>query len=164
MRKKKFLIPGLVLFGVMVVAGMGFVGCHRPPMFCGGEFCGKEFPEHVLEKIDAAVEELELTKTQTTQYREIRTRVEKQLVEVGAQRKAFFDKVKMEMDNEKPDLNVISGLVKSHVEHFPNRVDMFLEDFMEFYGVLDEKQKAVITTFLKDKFKKFEAFKALMSS
>ena len=164
MRKKRFLIVGLALFGVIVIAGMGLVGCHKPPMFCGGGFHGKEFPKHVLEKIDSEVEALDFTETQLARYGEIRVRVENELIEVGNQRKAFFGKVKIEMDKEKPDLNVLSALVKSHVENLPNRVDMFVDDFMEFYAVLDETQKAVITTHLKGKFKKFEAFKALLSS
>ena len=106
MLKKRSLILGFVLLGAILAAGMGLVGCNRPPMFCGGGFHGKE----------------------------------------------------------KPDLNILSALVKSHVERFPNRVDMFVDDFMEFYGVLNENQKAVITTHLKEKFKKFEAFKAFLSS
>ncbi len=164
MLKKRSLILGFVLLGTILVAGMGFVGCNRPPMFCGGGFHGNDFPNHVLEKIDSEVEALELTEAQTARYQEIRTSVEKELVEVGNQRKAFFDKVKTEMEREKPDLNVLSGLVKSHVENFPIRVGMFIDDFMAFYEVLDENQKAVITTHLKEKFKKFEAFKALLSS
>jgi hypothetical protein len=35
---------------------------------------------------------------------------------------------------------------------------------MAFYDILDENQKALITTQLKKKFQKFEAFRALMAS
>ena len=164
MLKKRSLILGFLLFGAILVAGTGLVGCNRPPMFCGGGFHGKDFPNHVLEKIDSEVEALELTEAQTDRYREIRRSVEKELVEVGKHRKAFFDKVKTEMEREKPNLNLLSGLVKSHVENVPIRVGMFIDDFMAFYEVLDENQKAVITNHLKEKFKKFEAFKAFLSS
>jgi hypothetical protein len=164
MLKKRSLIVGLALLGTIVIAGTGFVGCQKSSMFCGGGFHGKEFPEHVLEKIDSAVETLDLTKNQLARYGEIRIKIESELVEVGNQREIFFEKVKTEMDKENPDLTVLSGLVKSHVENFPNRVDMFIDDFMSFYEVLDENQKAVIATHLKEKFKKFEAFKAFLSS
>ncbi len=164
MRKKRTLILGLALLGAIVVAGMGFLGCHKPPMFCGGGFHGKEFPKHVLEKIDTEVEALNLSEAQTVRYEEIRAKVENELVVVGNQRKVFFEKVKAEMDREKPDLNALSTLVKSHVENFPIRLGMFIDDFMTFYEILDENQKAIIINGLKDKFQKFEAFRSLMSS
>lgn len=164
MRKKRSLILGLILLGAIVVVGMGFGGCNKPPMFCGGGFHGKEFPKHVLEKIDAEVEALNLSEAQMARYEEIRAKVEKELVVVGSQRKAFFEEVKVEMDLENPDLNVLSTLVKSHVENLPIRVGVFIDDFMTFYEILDENQKGVITTLLKDKFQKFEAFRAFLSS
>jgi len=164
MLKKRSLIVGLAILGAIVIAGTGFVGCQKPPMFCGGGFHGKEFPKHVLEKIDAEMEALELTGNQEARYQEIRTRVENELVEVGNQRKIFFDKVKSEMDRENPDLNVLSVLAKSHMENFPKRAGMFMDDFMELYDILDEKQKKIVTDHLKEKFQKFEAFKALFAS
>ncbi|MBT3255847.1 MAG: hypothetical protein HN366_05220 [Deltaproteobacteria bacterium] len=164
MLKKRSLIVGLALLGAIVIAGTGFVGCQKPSMFCGGGFHGKEFPKHVLEKIDSAVETLDLRKDQQARYEEIRIKVENELVEVGNQREIFFEKVKSEMGKENPDLTVLSGLVKSQVENLPNRVGMFIDDFMSFYEVLDENQKAVITTHLKKKFQKLEAFKAFLSS
>jgi len=164
MLKKRSLIVGLALLGAILIVGTGFVGCQKPSMFCGGGFHGKESPKHVLEKIDSEAEALDLTETQLARYQEIRTKVENELTEVGNQRKVFFGKVKTEMDKEKPDLNVLSALVKSHVENIPNRVDMFMDDFMSFYEVLDDNQKDVITTHLKNKFQKFEAFRALLSS
>lgn len=164
MKKKRSLIVGLALLGMIAIAGFGIAGCHKPPMFCGGGFHGKEFPKHVLERIDSEVEALELTEAQQARYEEIRAKVEKELAEVGEQRKAFFEKLKAEMDKEEPDLDTISVLVKAHINGFPARAGMFIDDFMAFYDVLDESQKAAITTHLKGKFQKFEAFKALMSS
>ena len=146
MRRKRFLVLGLALLGAVAIAGMGFTGCRKPPMFCGGGYDGENFPKHVLEKIDSEVEELNLTETQQTQYQEIRDRLETELIGMGNQRKVFFEKVKAEMDRETPDLNVLSALLKSHVDNFPIRAGMFIDDFMAFYNVLDENQKAVITT------------------
>ena len=164
MGKKRALFLGLALIGAVAVAGMGIAGCQKGPLFCGGGFHGKEFPKQVLERVDAEVEALNLSEAQMARYEEIRTKVQNELVEIGNQRSAFFLKVKAEMDRENPDLNALSVLVKSHVDNFPIRAGMFIDDFMAFYEILDDGQKAVITTQLKDKFKKFEAFKALMTS
>jgi hypothetical protein len=73
MLKKRSLIVGLALLGAILIAGTGFVGCQKPSMFCGGGFHGKEFPKHVLEKIDSEVEALDLTETQLARYEEIRS-------------------------------------------------------------------------------------------
>ncbi len=163
MKQRRNLILGLAILGAVIIAGAGFTGCHKPPMFCGG-FHGKDFPEHVLERIDKEVAELDLNEAQQVQYEEIRKRVETELIEIKNNRKAFFLKVKAEMDKETPDLNVISELLKSRVERFPLRAGMFIDDFMAFYEILNDDQKAMIISELKDKYKKFEAFKALISS
>ena len=160
MGKRSVLISGIILLGAIFIAGTGFVGCHKPPMFCGGG----EFPKHVLQRIDDEVKELNLNEAQQAQYEEIRNRVETELIEVGNTRKAFFERVKTEMDKETPDLNVLSELLKSHADNFPLRAGMFIDDFMAFYEILNANQKAIIVDHLKDKFKKFEAFKALMAS
>ena len=164
MRRKRSFIAGLAFSGAVAFASMGFTGCHRPPMFCGGGYDSEDFPKHVLERIDSEVEELNLTETQQARYQEIRSGLENELIETGKQRKAFFEKVKAEMDRETPDLNVLSALLKSRVDDFPIRADTLIDDFMAFYNILDENQKAVITTQLKKKFQKLEAIKALMDS
>ena len=160
MKKRKFWVLGLALLGAVAIAGIGFAGCHRPPMFCGGG----EFPKHALQRIDDEIKELNLNEAQQAQYEEIRNRVETELIEVGNTRKAFFEKVKTEMDKETPDLNVLSELLKSHADNFPLRAGMFIDDFMAFYEILNADQKTIVVNHLKDKFKKFEAFRALISS
>ena len=164
MGRKRSLIAGLAFSGAVAFAGMGFTGCHRPPLFCGGEYDSENFPKHVLERIDSEVAELKLTDAQQAQYREIRSRLENELIEAVNQRKAFFKKVKAEMDHETPDLKVLSALLKSRVDNFPVRADMLIDNFMAFYNMLDENQKAVITTQLKKKFEILETLKALMAS
>ena len=164
MGKRNVLISGIILLGAIFIAGTGFVGCHKPPMFCGGGYGGEEFPKHVLERIDDEVKELNLNEAQRAQYEGIRNRVETELIEVGNTRKAFFEKVKTEMDKETPDLNVLAELLKSHADNFPLRAGMFIDDFMAFYEILNADQKTIVVNHLKDKFKKFEAFRALMTS
>jgi len=164
MGKKRSWILGLALLSAVAIAGTGLAGCHRPPFFCGSGFQGEEFPKNVLEKIDSEVAALNLTEIQQARYQEIRGRLETELIEVGNQRKIFYEKVKAEMNRETPDVNVLSAIVKSHVDNFPIRAGMFIDDFMAFYDVLDENQKAIITTQLKKKFEKFEAFRSLMAS
>ena len=164
MLKRKKMVIGLVFLGTFLVGGLGFVACHRHPGFCGRGFHGKEFPKHVLEKMDSEVKELDLTEPQQETYQKIRARVEEELAEMARERKAVFAEVKREMDKDTPDLEVLADLLKSRVRRFPDRIDFFIGQFMEFYDVLDEEQKKKVTDHLKDKFKKFEACKAFLSS
>ena len=162
MFKRRTVVVGLALLGTILIAGAGAAGCHRPPGFCGGGCHGKEFPNHVLEKMDSEIEALELTEVQQETYREIRAKVESELVEMGQERKALFQEVKTEMDKDAPDLNVLADLLKSHMKQFPDRMTFFVDQFMDFYQVLDIEQKGKVVAHLKGKFKKFAAFRALV--
>ena len=162
MSRRKMVWLSVALLGVILIAGVGVVGCHRPPMFCGGGFHGKEFPKHVLEKMDTEVEELELTAAQQERYREIRSRVESELVDIGKNRKAFFQGVKTEMDKDSPDLNVVADLLKARGRGFPERMMFFVDQFMDFYKVLNTEQKGEVISLFKKKFKKFQAFRELV--
>lgn len=163
MSKKKTVMVGLALMGTILIAGAGLVGCHRPPGFCGGGCYGKEFPNHVLEKMDSEIEALQLTEAQQETYREIRAKVESELVEMGQERKAIFQEVKTEIDKDAPDLNILADLLKSHAKRFPDRMTFFVDRFMDFYQVLDAEQKGKVVAEFKGKFKKFEAFRALVA-
>ncbi|MCF8143192.1 MAG: hypothetical protein K9N21_04650 [Deltaproteobacteria bacterium] len=163
MVKRRTVAVGLALLGIMVIAGAGVAGCHRPPGYCGGGFHGKEFPKDVLERMDSEIETLELTGVQQEAYGEIRERVESELMEMGQGRKAFFQEVKTEMDKDAPDLGVVADLLKSHGRQFPDRMAFFVDQFMNFYQVLDMEQKEKVVAHLKGKFKKFEAFRALVA-
>lgn len=162
MSKKKTVWLSVVLLGTLVIAGAGVVGCHRPPMLCGGASHGEGFAKHVLEKVDSHVEALELTAAQQERYRELRAQVESQLVEIGQSRKAFFQEVKTEMEKDSPDLTVVADLLKAHSRRFPERMTFFVDRFIDFYAVLDTQQKDQVVSHLKGKLKKFEAFRELV--
>jgi len=163
MFKRRTVVMGLALLGTILIAGAGVAGCHRPPGCCFGGCHGKEFPNHVLEKMDSEIESLQLTEAQQETYREIRAKVEGQLVEMGQERKALFQEVKTEMDKDAPDLNVLADLMKSHTKRFPERVAFFVDRFMDFYQVLDPEQKGKVVAHFKGKFKRLEAFRALVA-
>jgi len=162
MSKKRTVVSGLALLGAFVISVAGIVGCHRPPMLCSAGFHGEAFPKHVLEKADAQVEELELTAAQQDRYREIRTRVESELTDIAKNRQAFLKEIKTEMDKDSPDLSTVADLLKAHSTRFPDRMTFFVDQFMDFYEVLNPEQKGKIVDHLKSKMKKFEAFRALV--
>ncbi len=153
---------GLALLSVVAISAAGIAGCHRPPIFCGGGCRGEAFPKHVLEKVDAQVEELELTAAQQERCQEIRARLKIELMDIARNRQAFFQEVKSEMDKESPDLYLVADLLKAHSRRLPERMTFFVDQFMDFYGILDVGQKQKIVDHLKGKLKKFEAFRALV--
>jgi hypothetical protein len=162
MLTKKNVLLSVALLGTLVIAGAGVVGCHRPPMLCGGGCHGEGFPKYILEKLDSEVAELELTAAQQEGYQEIRAQVEGELVDIAQNRKAFFQEVKTEMDKDSPDVTVVADLLKAHSRRFPERMTFFVGRFMDFYAVLNTEQKGKIVAHLKAKLKKFEAFRELV--
>jgi len=161
MFKNRARLVSVVLLGTLMIAGTAVIGCHRPPMLCGGAGHGEEFAKHVMEKVDSQVEALELTSAQQKRYREIRAQVETQLVDIAEGRQAFFHEVKTEMEKDSPDLNVVTDLLKDHSKRFPERMTFFVDRFVDFYGVLDPQQQGKVIARLKTKLKRFEAFREL---
>jgi len=162
MSKKRIVFLSVALLGAFFISVAGIVGCHRPPMLCGGGCHGEAFPKHVLEKVDEKVDELDLTAAQKERYQEIRAQVESELSDIAKNRQAFFQEIKTEMDKDSPDLNIVADLLKTHSRRFPERLTFFVDQFMDFYGTLDVEQKQKIIDHLKSKLKKFAAFRALV--
>ena len=161
---KKTLIIGAVVLsvglfvGFAVFAGSGF---HR---FCDGgfhsgwhgggfhgRFSGRDFHEHVLDRLDSAAESLDLSEAQEEEYAEIRLRAEALLTEGMEERRTFFRDLRTEMDTEVPDLAQVATLVKERAEKIPTFVGRHVDLFVEFYNILDENQRAELVKMIREK-------------
>jgi hypothetical protein len=66
------------------------------------------------------------------------------------------------MEKDSPDLTVVADLLKVHFGRFPERMTFFVDQFIDFYSVLEPQQKDQVVSHLKSKLKKFEAFRKLV--
>jgi len=154
MKSKTYLIPGLAL---LMIASFG--GCSRfsqqqdsENYDCGWrqKFRNKDFSEHILRKMDRRVEKLSLTASQKNEYNTLREKIKSDLKQMKETRKNFFSDLRNEINRSNPDLNAVADLVKGGVSRLPDRIQNHMDYFVEFYNILDEKQKnKVISGFRK---------------
>ena len=152
---KKLYIIGAVALVLSVVAGLGFVVASGPIKVWGKGFHGPHFhrdlPKHVLSRIDSRVETLNLTEPQKAKYGEIRAKVEKRLREGLEDRKKLREEMRSELNKKTPDMHLVSGMLKKRISGISGFLEENLDLVVEFYDMLDEKQKARIIEHFRDK-------------
>ena len=157
--KKKHVIIGSAVLLTIFIIGSGFLAMEGPSGFCPkgfhSRFHGRDFSKHVLESLDAKVERLNLSESQQVEYEEIREKIEADMAAMKEGRKKFFTELKREMDDENPDIERISGLVKEKLQQMPARVEAHLDQFVEFYSILDEEQKNLLIERFREKMNRF---------
>jgi len=146
LRKKTYVIGGIVLFiGVIVVLAGLLAGC-GPHMFCDGDFS-----KHILSRMDSRVEKLELSDSQQEKYEGIRLKVKVNLDKGKEERREFFSELQIEINKENPDINAVTDLVKREFRDGPINLIDNLDLFAEFYNILDEDQREILITKLRKK-------------
>ena len=159
--KKKMIIAGSILLSTLFIVGAGFVAQEGPGFYQGGfhhRFHGRGFSKHILKRLDSRVEKLNLTDLQQEKYQEMRGRVEQEILEMKNNRGKFFQEIRKEMNQEAPDFEKIAGLLKGKLEQMPVKIGAHLDQFVEFYNVLDEEQKAQIINKFRDKMERCHRF------
>ena len=152
--KKKMTIAGSILLSTLFIVGAGFVAQEGPGFYQGGfhhRFHGRGFSKHILKRLDSRVEKLNLTDLQQKKYQEMRGRVEQEILGMKNNRGKFFQEIREEMNQETPDVEKIAGLMKGKLEQMPVKIGAHLDQFVEFYNVLDEEQRAQIIQKFRDK-------------
>jgi len=157
--KKKYVIIGSAVLLVIFIMGSGFLAMEGPPGFCGKGFHpgfhGRDFPKHILERLDSKVEELNLSESQQVKYEEIRDKIAADMSNMMENRKNFFTELKEEMNQENPDIEKIAALLKEKFEWMPVKIGAHLDHFIEFYNILDEEQKGRMIERFREKMNRF---------
>lgn len=152
---KKLYIIGTVALVLTVIAGLGFVVASGPVKGWGKGFHGPHFhrdlPKHVLSRMDSRVETLNLTEPQKAKYGEIRAKVENRLREGLEDRKKLREEVRSELNKETPDMRRVSGMLKKRISGMSGFLEENLDLVVEFYDMLDEKQKTTVLEEFRDK-------------
>ena len=152
---KKLYIIGIVALVLTVVAGLGFVVASGPGKGWGKGFRGPHFhgdlPKHVLSRMDSRVETLNLTEPQKAKYGEIRAKVENRLREGLEDRKKLREEMRNELNKETPDMASVSGMLKKRITGISGFLQENLDLVVEFYDMLDEKQKTTVLEHFRDK-------------
>ncbi len=153
-QKKSFIKGAVAIIIAAVVLSLGLVAGCGPHGFrektswrhstgwMEDRFHDKDFPEHIMKRMDSRVEDLDLSETQKKKYEEIRQKIQSSLTRGFEERKTLMEELKKEINRETPDMNAMTGLVKKRLEDRPGSMEENLDLFVEFYNILDEDQKA----------------------
>ena len=159
--KKRYFVIGAVVLVVALIAGCGLFSSWGPYGFCERgfhpPFHGKDFSKFILKRIDKKVEKLGLTETQQQMYAEIRQKIEADFSKMSEGRKALFKDFQGEINKENPDIDRVAGLLKDRLKEMPDHIARHLDHFVEFYGILNEDQKAQLLEKVRDRIGKCES-------
>ena len=159
MKKGYFVIGAIILVVALVVGCWLFSPCgkHR---FCDRDFPpgfhGEDFSEHVLGRLDKKVEKLDLSETQQGKYQEIRNKIEADLAKMRENRKVFFRELQNEFNRESPDVNAVASLLKGRIQLIPGFMEGKLDQFLDFYNMLNKDQKAQVIKKFREKIGKVQ--------
>ena len=103
---------------------------------------GPDFKKIFLAHLDERVEELNLSEDQLREYQALRAQLETRLEQGAARRKAVFEQLDQEINQEKPDMKAVIGLFRQGLEDIPARMSTGLDLFEQFYDILTEEQQA----------------------
>jgi hypothetical protein len=159
--KKNYFLIGAAVLVAALIAGCGLFASCGPHRFCERgfhpPFHGKDFSTFILKRMDKKVEKLGLSGTQQQRYAAIREKIEADFKKMSEGRKALFKDLKAEINKESPDINRVAGLLKDRLKEMPDRMERHIDHFVEFYGILNEEQKAQILEKARDKIGKCES-------
>lgn len=146
MKKNMFyLLPILLVSSSIILSG-----CKHEP-----RYCKDDFPEKVVKIIDKSVKKLKLTEDQEKKYQTMRAEFIADLKKYIEERKVISRQVGDELYKDSVDMEKIAAIMKDNP---PIREDMYrkaIDKFLEFYNILDEKQKKIITDKMQNFHKKF---------
>jgi Spy/CpxP family protein refolding chaperone len=153
--QKKHMIIGAIVVSVMLLTGFGLVVADGPGRFWGDEshrgfhrggfhhkFHGKGMADHILSRIDSRMAFLELNETQKEKVEEIKAKIKTRLNEGLEDRNALITELRAEMNEENPDVNNVSEIIKTRIRKMSSFMEENIDLFVEFYNILDDDQKA----------------------
>lgn len=144
MKWKRYL---LMTAGLLVICGFT-VSCghvHRPLH----RVHGKRIPNIVFLRMDNEATRLGLTEAQQDSYEELKKRVEEEIENDIRGLSNRPDEVLKMLEMEDPDLEVIADDLKHRIETMEDPRGKYLDYLVEFYNILDERQKRLFMDDLK---------------
>jgi hypothetical protein len=95
----------------------------------------------MLKRLDAKVQELNLTPVQQAKYDDLRAHVKEQLLAAKEGRRQFRDVARNELAKDVPDIAALNAMMKQKIGRGSAALQNDLDLFTAFYSTLDEGQK-----------------------
>lgn len=137
MKKKMFLGIGVLCVGL----ALAVTSCGGPgPGRCRG-FHGR-FIERKVRQIE---EDLKLTDTQKTQFRELRGRIRNDIVNALTERKQLMATVREKVQGDTANVDELVAIARAQMRKQHARMEEKLSYISEFYNMLNPEQKRIFT-------------------
>ncbi len=141
----------LLALSCVAVASLLLTSCARHP-----RRQHRPDPEVMLRRLDTRVKKLELTEAQTRQYKEIRTRFKRDLLNDFSSLKNTHTEISAQIMMDDPDIPAIADELKQRMAGSPDLRAKYLDYFVEFYNILDEDQKQKVLKHINRRLKHVE--------
>ncbi len=156
-RKKYFFVVAIVLL-ILLLTAFGLVAARGP---CRGFHRGfhpgphhKDVSEFILRRLDKGVDGLNLSEGQRAKYEEMKGKIETRLKEHRDDRKRWMEELQTAINQQDPDVKVLSDSIKKRIERLPGFIEGNLDLFVEFYENLDKEQKDKVIATIRKKMKR----------
>ena len=152
--KKMYWIIGLIVLSILVLGGLGFVRARGPVGFIGGGphpkfhgmgfrpgLHGKHLPEQILTVLDFKIGALELSEIQKEKYGVFRAELKGRLTEGMESRKEIVGDLRTKISQPNPNIHDVAELIKNRMKGMLGFMEKNIDDFVQLYEMLDDKQK-----------------------
>lgn len=156
-RNRFYIIGGSILL-IMLITGFGLVaalenswGGFHPRMGFHRGFDHKDIGEFILWRLDKQMKELNLSEGQQDKYNQIRSNIEKHLIEGMDDRKVMMDTFHGEMSKDDPNVRLLVDMMKKKIDEVSGLMGENLDLVVGFYESLDVDQKNKILNEIRDR-------------
>jgi len=151
--RNKVLIGWGITFLVLIIGGYGLVSAFGPcggfaPRFQAQGFHSRAFQqdmgEFILWKLDKKAKEMNLTGPQKIKYEALRENLESHFTKFQGERQKMKDQFRKELAKDNPDIKMLAESAKSKINDISGFMNKNLDLFLDLYGSLDDRQKAMV--------------------
>ena len=155
-KRKKYILIGIVILSVAMLAGLGITAAccphghwHRGPHT---GFHSEEVADFISWRMDRHVKDLNLDDSQRQEYEWLKGQVRVNITEAMERRKEFHRVMYEQISRENPDLNAVANLAKDRLEKMPDMIGKNLDLLMDFYNrVLTDEQRTDVIEMIRDR-------------
>ncbi|MBU2512406.1 hypothetical protein KJ966_13815 [bacterium] len=105
----------------------------------------------ILERIDNHVDDLNLDENQKVKYSDLRTRLEKELLDKKADHESFRLKMKQLIANENTGAKEITSELRYKLNEMPEEMVVYLDYADEMWDMLNKEQQALVLEEIRDR-------------
>ena len=153
MNKRKKMIIIIAVVSTLILGSAAFIMASGSSFTCRGFSGHGRFGDHVLKRMDKKVEALNLTGDQQSAYEAIKQDIKDSMASCTENRQAFKDDIAALLNDENPDPEKISGLVKDKINGMHQILTENMDRMVELYNILDDDQKQIVIEHMKERLK-----------